>query len=67
MRAQPFVPFTIFMGDGREHRIPHPECLLLSNSGRVAFLINPDDTFAILDLLLLTETRLDKYIPAPGS
>ena len=67
IRTRPFVPFTIVMADGGQHRIPHPDCLLLSHSGRTAYLINPDDTFTIIDLLLMTEVRLDEYVSPSGA
>ena len=65
IRARPFVPFTILMGDGREHRVPHPEFLSMSRSGRLAYLVNEDDTWSVLDLLLMTELRLDSVPQAP--
>ncbi len=65
IRARPFVPFTIIMGDGHEHRVPHPEFLAMSRSGRLAYLVNDDDTWSVLDLLLMTELRLREIPQAP--
>ena len=58
-QARPFIPFTISMGDGRRFRVPHSEFMIMTQSGRVACVVNEDDTFSVLDLLLMTELQLD--------
>ena len=65
IRSRPFVPFIIVMGDGNEHQVPHPEFLAMSRSGRLAYLVNADDTWSVLDLLLMTELRLEVVPQAP--
>jgi len=62
-RAKPFVPFTIYLADGRSHGVPHPECMMFSHSGRTVVVASPDDTFDILDLLLVTDLK----VHAPAS
>jgi hypothetical protein len=54
-RAAPFKPFTIRMADGRSFRIPHPDFLAMSPTGRTAFIFEADDETHIVDLLLMTE------------
>lgn len=56
--ARPFRPFTIHMGDGRSFRIDHPEFLSHSPSGRTIIVFQTDDSFSILDLLLVTELEV---------
>lgn len=57
-RARPFRPFTIHMGDGRALHVPHPEFLSRSPSGRTVIVYGNDESFSVLDLLLLTELEV---------
>jgi len=63
-KAVPFVPFTIYLADGRSHAVPHPECMMFSQSGRTVVLASPDGTFDIIDLLLVTDLKV--HAPAPA-
>lgn len=63
-RAAPFRPFTIHMADGRSIPAPHPDFLSISPSGRTVIIYEEDDSFSILDLLLMTEIEMS---PASGS
>ena len=60
--ARPFRPFTIHMGDGRAFRVDHPEFLARSPSGRTVVVYQPDESFSVLDMLLVTE--LEVHAPA---
>lgn len=60
LRAIPFRPFDIHMADGRTFHVPHPDFLLMSPSGRMAFAFGEDDEFSILDLLLMTELEFSR-------
>jgi hypothetical protein len=53
--ARPFRPFTIHMGDGRSFYVKHPDFLSRSPSGRTIVVHSDDDSFNILDMLLVTE------------
>jgi hypothetical protein len=53
-QAQPFRPFTIHLADGRALFVSHREFLMQSQSGRTAYVATPDDTFEVVDLLLIT-------------
>jgi hypothetical protein len=53
LRAQPFRPFVMKTTGGREYRIDHPELMLFSRTGRTLSIATPDDTFAILDVLMI--------------
>ncbi len=57
-QAKPFQPFTIHLADDRHFHVPHPEFLARSHSGRTAVLYHPDESFSIIDLLLVTELEV---------
>jgi hypothetical protein len=64
-RAKPFRPFTLHMGDGRAFPVPHPEFLSRSPTGRTVIVYGNDDSFSVLDLLLLTEIEVHPPSSAP--
>jgi hypothetical protein len=51
---RPFQPFRIHLTDGRHLEVLHPEFLAQSPTGRTLILTQPDDTFEVVDLLLVT-------------
>jgi hypothetical protein len=57
-RAAPFRPFTIRMADGRSFLIPHPDFLFINPSGRTVIVAHQDDSYNIIDLLLMTEIEV---------
>jgi hypothetical protein len=57
-RAQPFRPFTIHMADGLAVHVPHSEFLSHSPTGRTIIVYGTDDSFSILDLLLVNELEV---------
>ncbi len=63
-KTRPFRPFTLHMADGRSFHVPHPEFLSRSPSGRTIIVYGSDESFSILDLLLLTE--LEVHPPRAG-
>ena len=64
MEAQPFRPFTLHMADGRTFPVTHPEFLSHSPSWRTVIIYREDESFSILDLLLMTEVRVDSSTTA---
>jgi len=62
-RATPFQPFTVHMADGRSFRVPHPDFLTMSPTGRTVIIDREDDEFSILDLLSMTEIQVDGSAP----
>ena len=56
--AQPFQPFVMHMADGRNLPVVHREFLVLSPSGRTVIVYQPDESFNIVDLLLVTDLEL---------
>jgi hypothetical protein len=53
-QARPFQPFRIHMADGRHLDVPHSEFLAQNPSGRTVFVSMGDDSFEVVDLLLVT-------------
>jgi hypothetical protein len=58
-RAQPFRPFAIHVADGRVIEVPHQDFLSHSPTGRTIIVYHGDESFSILDLLLVTELEVD--------
>lgn len=59
-QAQPFRPFTIHLADGRSLRVPHREFLSHSPTGRTVIVYESDESFSIVDLLLVTRLEVSK-------
>ena len=58
LHAQPFQPFTIHMGDGRAFHVKHQDFVSRSPSGRTLIVHGDDDSFSILNTLLVTEVEV---------
>ena len=58
LHLQPFRPFTIRMADGRTFQVLHPDFVAQSPSGRTVILFQPDESYSVLDLLLMTELQV---------
>ncbi|MCH7807743.1 MAG: hypothetical protein IIB60_00850 [Planctomycetes bacterium] len=55
LRTQPFKPFTICMTDGRQFRVPHPDCVAVTPNARRTFVVaGAGEDYRIVDLLLVT-------------
>ena len=65
-RAQPFRPFTIRMGDGRAFLVRRPDFISHSPSGRTVVVHQDDESFSVLDLLLVTELEVHAPTQRPG-
>jgi hypothetical protein len=55
LHLQPFRPFTIRMADGRAFEVLHPDFVAQSPSGRTVIVFHRDESYSVLDLLLMTE------------
>jgi hypothetical protein len=53
--AQPFRPFILHLADGRQILVVHREFIAFSPSGRTVVVYQPDESFNIVDLLLVTD------------
>jgi hypothetical protein len=56
--SQPFRPFVMHLADGRAIPVHHREFIVTVPSGRTVVIAQPDDTFNIIDLLLVTDFEL---------
>ena len=52
--STPFKPFIIHLADGRRIPVKHREFMATAPSGRTIVVYEPDDSFNIIDLLLVT-------------
>ena len=58
--VEPFRPFIIHLADGREIPVVHREFLASAPSGRTVIVFQPDDSFNIIDLLLVTDLEVQR-------
>jgi hypothetical protein len=58
LHQQPFRPFIIRIADGRAFEVAHPDFVAQSHSGRTVIVIQPDDSYSVLDLLLMSELEV---------
>jgi hypothetical protein len=53
--TKPFRPFVIRLADRRAIPVEHRELIMTVPSGRTIIVAQPDDSFNIIDLLLVTD------------
>ena len=58
--ARPFRPFTIHMADGRKVQVFHPEFMASAPAARTVVVYQPDGSFQIVDILLVTALEVRK-------
>ena len=56
--TQPFQPFVMHLADGRAIPVVHREFLASSPSGRTVIVYQPDESFNIVDLMLVTDLKV---------
>jgi hypothetical protein len=67
LHARPFRPFTLYLADGRNLRVVHPEFVAISPSGRTAAVYpEGDDGADQIDLLLVTQIGFGGTMRSPG-
>ena len=57
-QARPFRPFSLHLADGRRIYVRHNEFLARSPSGRTVIVYGDEDSFDIVDLLLVTRIEV---------
>ncbi|HMJ05797.1 MAG TPA: hypothetical protein VK474_06030 [Chthoniobacterales bacterium] len=57
--SSPFIPFKLFVPGRKEIRVPHPDFLSVSPSGRIAHVWISDEDWASLDVFLITAVETD--------
>ena len=55
---RPFQPFVLHLADGRGLEVGHPEFASISQSGRRVIVEKEDDTFEIVDVLLVNNVEV---------
>jgi hypothetical protein len=65
-RARPFRPFQLHLADGRRLHVPHPDFLSHSPKGRTVIVFADDDSFSIVDLLLVTRIEIQNGTAFPS-
>ena len=64
LHQHPFRPFTIRMADGRAFEVAHRDFVALSKSGRTVIVFQDDESYSVLDLLLMSELQVSNGHPA---
>jgi hypothetical protein len=64
-KAEPFRPFVLHLADGRELPVQHRAFLYLFPSGRTVLVGQPDESFNLIDSLLVTDLEF-KSASAPN-
>jgi hypothetical protein len=58
IEAQPFQPFSVRLPDGRGIPVRHREFIMPSPSGRTVIVHRPDDSFSVIDLMLVADLEV---------
>ena len=56
--VEPFRPFIMHLADGRQIAVQHREFLATAPSGRTVIVYQPDDSFNIVDVALVTDLEV---------
>jgi len=64
LHQQPFRPFKIRMADGQAFEVVHRDFVALSPSGRTVIVFERDESYSVLDLLLMSELQVANGHPA---
>jgi hypothetical protein len=62
-QARPFQSFVMHLADGHNIPVDHPEMMSIALNGRTAAVFQRDNTFSLVDVMLITELEVK---PAPG-
>lgn len=66
LNTRPFVPFRMWLADGRDLLIPHPDFVAIAASGRHMVFLDPtNDRMHVLEPLLIVS--LEKVAPTSGT
>ena len=58
LHQQPFQPFVLHLADGRSIEVPHTDFISISRSGRRVIVEKGDDSFEIVDALLINSVEV---------
>lgn len=60
LQAAPFQPFSLHLPDGREVYVRHRDFIMPSPSGRMVIVYQPDDSFHVIDLMLVSDLEVKR-------
>lgn len=58
LHQQPFQPFILHLADGRAFEVPHTDFISLSRNGRRVIVEQEDNSFEIIDVLLINSVEV---------
>jgi hypothetical protein len=58
--AVPFIPFTIYLADGGQVRVPTVDHIALSPTGKRVIVFHDDDSSEVLSPLLISRVSIDR-------
>jgi hypothetical protein len=58
LHAQPFRPFLVHIADGGRIAVKHMDFVALAPTGREMFVYQPDGSWQIVDVLLVTRLQV---------
>jgi hypothetical protein len=62
--AAPFRPFVIHLADGRQIPVRHREFMATAPSGRTIIVYEADDSFNVIDVLMVTSLEVKNGKPS---
>ena len=65
LHRQPFEPFTICLADGRQLEVPHPDFVAIVGERRIV-VVREDETWAVVEPLLISSLEYEAVAPASG-
>lgn len=57
-QAHPFQPFVMHLADGRQIPVVHRDFIMSSPTGRTVIVYQPDESFNIVNTLLVTDLEV---------
>jgi hypothetical protein len=66
LRAQPFQAFTIHLPEGRHVQVVHHDFAVLAPNGRTLLAYEPDSSFHMIDVLLISSIDVGAPPPPPN-
>ncbi|HEU0010272.1 MAG TPA: hypothetical protein VFT34_10705 [Verrucomicrobiae bacterium] len=61
LAQRPFQQFTLHLANGRSLDVPHQDFISISQSGRRVIVEKNDDTFEIVDVLLINSVEVKPH------
>jgi len=61
LAQQPFQQFTLHLANGRSREVPHQDFISISQSGRRVIVEKNDDSFEIVDVLLINSVEVKPH------